>query len=56
MRRHPGVNIVTIEYDPGASPVNQLNRIKLLLAADRLSSPTLPTAPTPDRHLLNAGT
>jgi predicted nucleotide-binding protein (sugar kinase/HSP70/actin superfamily) len=36
MRRHPDVNIVTIEYDPGASPVNQLNRIKLLLAASRL--------------------
>jgi predicted nucleotide-binding protein (sugar kinase/HSP70/actin superfamily) len=38
MRRHPGVNIVTIEYDPGASPVNQLNRIKLLLAAARLAA------------------
>ncbi|MDR3106894.1 MAG: activase, partial [Bifidobacteriaceae bacterium] len=38
MRRHPGVNIVTIEYDPGASPVNQLNRIKLLLAANRLAN------------------
>ncbi|MDR1187070.1 MAG: acyl-CoA dehydratase activase-related protein [Bifidobacteriaceae bacterium] len=37
MRRHPGVNIVTIEYDPGASPVNQLNRIKLLLASSRLA-------------------
>jgi predicted CoA-substrate-specific enzyme activase len=38
MRRHPGVNIVTIEYDPGASPVNQLNRIKLLLAAAKLAA------------------
>ncbi|MDR1634273.1 MAG: acyl-CoA dehydratase activase-related protein [Bifidobacteriaceae bacterium] len=39
MRRHPGVNIVTIEYDPGASPVNQLNRIKLLLASAKLAAP-----------------
>ncbi|MDR1392922.1 MAG: acyl-CoA dehydratase activase-related protein [Bifidobacteriaceae bacterium] len=38
MRRYPDVNIVTIEYDPGASPVNQLNRIKLLLAASKLSA------------------
>ena len=27
----PGLNIVAIDYDPGASEVNQLNRIKLLL-------------------------
>ncbi|MDR2253370.1 MAG: acyl-CoA dehydratase activase-related protein, partial [Bifidobacteriaceae bacterium] len=47
MRRHPGVNIVTIEYDPGASPVNQLNRIKLLLAAARLAAaaPAAPASP-----------
>ncbi|MDR1294731.1 MAG: acyl-CoA dehydratase activase-related protein [Bifidobacteriaceae bacterium] len=31
-RRHPEANVVAIEYDPGASEVNQLNRIKLLLA------------------------
>ena len=28
----PGVNIVAVDYDPGASEVNQLNRIKLMLA------------------------
>ena len=28
---HPGTNIVAIDYDPSASEVNQLNRIKLLL-------------------------
>ena len=28
----PGANIVAIDYDPGASEVNQLNRIKLMLA------------------------
>jgi predicted nucleotide-binding protein (sugar kinase/HSP70/actin superfamily) len=26
-------NIVAIDYDPGASEVNQLNRIKLMLAS-----------------------
>lgn len=31
-RRFPEVGIVSIDYDPGASEVNQLNRIKLLLA------------------------
>lgn len=30
---YPGANIVAIDYDPGASEVNQLNRIKLMLAA-----------------------
>ena len=30
--RHPGANIVAIDYDPGASEVNQLNRIKLMLS------------------------
>ncbi len=29
---HPGANIVAIDYDPGASEVNQLNRIKLMLS------------------------
>ena len=31
-RRHPEANITAIDYDPGASEVNQLNRIKLMLA------------------------
>ncbi len=29
---HPESNIVAIDYDPGASEVNQLNRIKLMLS------------------------
>ena len=29
---HPKANIVAIDYDPGASDVNQLNRIKLMMA------------------------
>lgn len=32
-RRFPAANIVPVDYDPGASEVNQLNRIKLMLAA-----------------------
>ena len=31
-RRFPESNIAAIDYDPGASEVNQLNRLKLLLA------------------------
>lgn len=29
---YPGTNIVPIDYDPGASEVNQLNRIKLMIS------------------------
>ncbi|EFA23016.1 putative CoA-substrate-specific enzyme activase [Bifidobacterium gallicum DSM 20093 = LMG 11596] len=32
-RLHPQANIVSIDYDPGASEANQLNRIKLMIAA-----------------------
>ncbi len=31
-RRYPQSNIVAIDYDPGASEVNQLNRIKLMVS------------------------
>jgi len=31
-RRYPEANIAAIDFDPGASEVNQLNRLKLLLA------------------------
>ena len=31
-RKYPQANIVAIDYDPGASEVNQLNRIKLMLS------------------------
>lgn len=34
---HPKANIVPIDYDPGASKVNQENRIKLMLAVARES-------------------
>ncbi len=31
-KRYPESNIVAVDYDPGASEVNQLNRIKLMLS------------------------
>ncbi len=31
-RKYPESNIVAVDYDPGASEVNQLNRIKLMIA------------------------
>ena len=30
--QYPDSNIIAIDYDPGASEVNQLNRIKLMLS------------------------
>jgi predicted nucleotide-binding protein (sugar kinase/HSP70/actin superfamily) len=33
--KYPNSNIVAVDYDPGASEVNQLNRIKLMLSAAR---------------------
>ena len=46
-RRNPESNIIAVDYDPGASEVNQINRIKLMLTAalkkiknkDRLAVP-----------------
>ncbi len=34
-RDYPEANLIAIDYDPGASEVNQLNRIKLMLTAAR---------------------
>ena len=31
--RYPQANVVAVDYDPGASEVNQLNRIKLMLSS-----------------------
>ena len=31
-RKYPEANLVAVDYDPGASEVNQLNRIKLMIA------------------------
>ena len=34
---HPDINIVAIDYDAGATRVNQVNRLKLMLANARLN-------------------
>ncbi len=34
-KAYPNANIVAVDYDPGASEVNQLNRIKLMLTSAR---------------------
>ena len=44
-RLHPEANIVSIDYDPGASEANQLNRIKLMIAAAKKA--TTPSSPRP---------
>ena len=31
-QKHPDANIVAVDYDPGATKVNQENRIKLMLS------------------------
>jgi predicted nucleotide-binding protein (sugar kinase/HSP70/actin superfamily) len=31
-KKYPVANIAAVDYDPGASEVNQLNRIKLMLS------------------------
>ena len=52
---YPGANIVAVDYDPGASEVNQLNRIKLMLTSAQRAlregeeppkKPKKPAAPT----------
>ncbi|MBQ5987445.1 MAG: 2-hydroxyglutaryl-CoA dehydratase, partial [Clostridia bacterium] len=37
-KAYPMANIAAVDYDPGASEVNQLNRIKLMLAAAKKAS------------------
>ena len=46
-RLFPGTNIVAVDYDPGASEVNQLNRIRLMLqnAFETLGQPWLARSP-----------
>ena len=34
-KAYPKANIAAVDYDPGASEVNQLNRLKLMLTAAR---------------------
>jgi len=43
-RRYPEANLVAVDYDPGASEVNQLNRIKLMMAVARKAAGGQPPA------------
>ncbi len=51
-RQYPMANIVAIDYDPGASEVNQLNRIKLMLstATKNLKKQEEEAAQDPEAH------
>lgn len=57
-RRYPHTTVSAIDYDPGASEVNQLNRLKLLVAAardkhrDADSSQSAPQAANPGQELV----
>ncbi len=52
-RLHPEANVTAIDYDPGASEVNQLNRIKLMLAiaSQRLRPSAPPEAAGPAEQI-----
>ncbi len=45
-RQYPQANVVSIDFDPGASQVNQLNRIKLMAATAR-DRHEVPAEPVP---------
>lgn len=45
--QHPEANIMCIDYDPGATRINQENRIKLMLANARLAQPEAAPVPQP---------
>ncbi len=44
-KAYPQANIVAVDYDPGASEVNQLNRIKLMLSAAKKALDVRPVTP-----------
>jgi predicted CoA-substrate-specific enzyme activase len=46
-RRHPEATIAAIDYDPGASEVNQVNRLKLLIASAKEAHQDVPADGTP---------
>ncbi len=49
-QRYPAANIIAVDYDPGASEVNQLNRIKLMLGIAKMQTGTalMPAEPSYD--------
>jgi predicted CoA-substrate-specific enzyme activase len=56
-RNYPYANITAIDYDPGASEVNQLNRLKLMLsvAFKNMQDPSLKETPLDTLPLIGTG-
>ncbi len=52
---HPDANIVAVDYDPGASEVNQQNRIKMMLATARRAEGLAPGRRSPAAPLGDVG-
>ena len=50
-RFYPDANVVSIDYDPGASEVNQLNRIKLMVATAHKNAGRIKAEPVGPRTL-----
>ncbi len=50
-RLYPQANVVSIDYDPGASEVNQLNRIKLMVATAHKNAGRIKPEPAGPRAL-----
>ncbi len=50
-REYPQSNIVAVDYDPGASEVNQLNRIKLMLSTAKKNLEAEMSGNAPDASL-----
>ena len=50
-KKYPQSNIVAIDYDPGASETNQLNRIKLMLSTAFKNIGEKPQIETPTKNL-----
>jgi len=48
-RVYPQANVVSVDYDPGASEVNQLNRIKLMIANAHRNADSIEFAADDDR-------
>lgn len=54
-KNHPQANIVAIDYDPGATRINQENRIKLMLSNARRNFAPAPQEEEPERQPALAG-
>lgn len=51
--KYPNANIVAVDYDPGISEVNQLNRIKLMMSIAKNKLTPQNTQTPPPQPLVN---